>query len=91
MRKIALLFVIMVQSCFVLMAQGVVCDTFHYATNGGEELYMDRYMLDKAPDASRPCLIFAFGGGFVKVSEDYGFTWSDSIRLPIGNISVWFL
>jgi predicted esterase len=56
----------MVQSCFVLMAQGVVCDTFHYATNGGEELYLDRYMLDKAPDASRPCLIFAFGGGFVK-------------------------
>lgn len=66
MRKITLLFVIMVQSCFVLMAQGVVCDTFHYATNGGEELYLDRYMLNKAPDASRPCLIFAFGGGFVK-------------------------
>ena len=55
----------MVQS-LVLSAQDVVCDTFHYATHKGEVLYLDRYMLDGEVDAPRPCMIFAFGGGFVK-------------------------
>ena len=65
MKKIALFFVVMVQS-LVLSAQDVVCDTFHYATHNGEVLYLDRYMLDGEVDAPRPCMIFAFGGGFVK-------------------------
>jgi predicted esterase len=50
----------------MLSAQEVVCDTFHYATHNGEKLYLDRYMLDAEADAPRPCMIFAFGGGFVK-------------------------
>jgi predicted esterase len=66
MRKIVLLFVVMVQSCFVLSAQDVVCDTYHFATHDGQELYLDRYALDEAADAPRPCMIFAFGGGFVQ-------------------------
>ena len=70
MKKIALFFVMMVQS-FVLSAQDVVCDTFHYATHNGEELYMDRYTLGEATDAARPCMIFAFGGGFVKGERDH--------------------
>jgi predicted esterase len=65
MRKILLAMVLFVQS-FVLSAQDVVCDTFHYATHNGEVLYLDRYMLDGEVDAPRPCMIFAFGGGFVK-------------------------
>lgn len=70
MKKIALFFVMMVQS-FVLSAQDVVCDTFHYATHNGEELYMDRYTLDEAIESARPCMIFAFGGGFVMGERDH--------------------
>lgn len=70
MKKIALFFVMMVQS-LVLSAQDVVCDTFHYATHNGEELYMDRYTLGEATDAARPCMIFAFGGGFVMGERDH--------------------
>lgn len=66
MRKILLAMVLFVQSVVVLSAQDVVCDTFHYATHNGEVLYLDRYMLDGEVDAPRPCMIFAFGGGFVK-------------------------
>ena len=66
MRRIVLIAVVALMSCVTLSAQQVVCDTFHYATHDGEELYLDRYMLDKAVDAPRPCLIFAFGGGFVQ-------------------------
>ena len=65
-RNLALAVVAMVQSCFMLSAQDVVCDTFHYATHDGEELYLDRYLLDADVDAPRPCMIFAFGGGFVQ-------------------------
>lgn len=66
MKKLFLAIVVLMQSCFMLSAQEVVCDTFHYATHNGEELYLDRYMLDAEADALRPCMIFAFGGGFVK-------------------------
>ena len=66
MRKILLAMVLFIQSFVVLYAQDVVCDTFHYATHNGEVLYLDRYMLDVEVDAPRPCMIFAFGGGFVK-------------------------
>ena len=65
-RNLVLAVVAMVQSCFMLSAQDVVCDTFHYATHDGEELYLDRYLLDADVDAPRPCMIFAFGGGFVQ-------------------------
>jgi predicted esterase len=66
MRKILLLFVVMVQSCFVLSAQDVVCETLCFATHDGQELYLDKYALDEVAEAPRPCVIFAFGGGFVQ-------------------------
>lgn len=66
MKKLLLAIVVLMQSCVLLSAQEVVCDTFHYATHNGEKLYLDRYMLDAEADAPRPCMIFAFGGGFVK-------------------------
>lgn len=66
MKKLFLAIVVLMQSCFMLSAQEVVCDTFHYATHNGEKLYLDRYMLDAEADTPRPCMIFAFGGGFVK-------------------------
>ena len=66
-----LIFVVMVQSCFALSAQEVVCDTYHFATHDGQELYLDRYALDEAADAPRPCMIFAFGGGFVQGERNH--------------------
>ena len=71
MKKIVLFIVAVVAGCVTLSAQSVVCDTFHYATNDGEELYLDRYMLDVETDAPRPCMIFAFGGGFVRGERDH--------------------
>lgn len=71
MKRIILIAVVALMSCVTLSAQGVQRDTFHYATNGGEELYLDRYALDEASDAERPCMIFAFGGGFVQGVRDH--------------------
>ena len=71
MKKIVLFIVAVVAGCVTLSAQSVVCDTFHYATNDGEELYLNRYMLDVEADAPRPCMIFAFGGGFVRGERDH--------------------
>jgi predicted esterase len=71
MKKITLLLVLLVQSCGVLFAQSIVCDTFNYTTHDGQELYLDRYMLDAEADTSRPCMIFAFGGGFVKGERNH--------------------
>lgn len=47
--------------------------TMKYTVNGGEELYLDRYVSDKA-NGKRPCVIFVFGGGFatgVRDAEKY--------------------
>lgn len=69
MRKIALL-IFTVLLTTLSYAQEVVCDTYHYATHQGERLLLDRYMLCDESDEPRPCMIFAFGGGFVQGSRD---------------------
>ena len=48
-----------------VMAQKVECQTYHYATTEGQELMLDIYSLDAVCSEPRPCMIFAFGGGFV--------------------------
>ena len=48
-----------------LMAHEVECHTYHYATTEGQELMLDIYSLPSNNSAPRPCMIFAFGGGFV--------------------------
>lgn len=57
--------------CVSLKAQEVVRHTFHYATHQGEELYLDRYMVEDQTTEPRPCMIFAFGGGFVRGERDH--------------------
>ena len=71
MRKILLIIAVLVQGCVGLSAQEVVRDTFHYATHNSEELYLDRYVLDGESTSQRPCMIFAFGGGFVMGERDH--------------------
>lgn len=56
-----------------LYAQDVVKTTYHYATHQDQQLYLDRYMVDDEANDARPCMIFAFGGGFVQGARDVDF------------------
>ena len=51
-------------------AQEVVRTTHHYATHDGYELLLDRYDTTTPNEERRPCMIFAFGGGFKQGSRD---------------------
>ena len=51
-------------------AQEVVRTTHHYATHDGYELLLDRYDIATPSEDNRPCMIFAFGGGFKQGSRD---------------------
>lgn len=69
MRKIVLLTVLLLSSV-VVYGQEVVRQSYHYATHQGQELYLDRYSFEDGGLESRPVLIFAFGGGFVRGTRD---------------------
>lgn len=73
MRRLILIIVAITIGTTTLLAQEVTRETLHYATNNNTELYLDRYMLSTMPERPRPCMIFAFGGGFVggKRDQDY--------------------
>lgn len=43
--------------------------TFLYSEQGGEKLYLDRYMIPGG-DIPKPCIVFMFGGGFVGGEKD---------------------
>jgi predicted esterase len=61
----------MLLGCASLHAEEIIKQTYHYATNQGQELYLDRYMVDTPSSEPRPCMIFAFGGGFVRGERDH--------------------
>lgn len=44
--------------------------TFVYAVKGSDTLRLDRYEVPVPGGAARPCLMFAFGGGFVSGTRD---------------------
>ena len=64
-----------------LMAHEVECHTYHYATTEGQELMLDIYSLPSNNSAPRPCMIFAFGGGFVmgERNHEYYARYFDSL------------
>ena len=64
MKRLLTCLVLML-STLDLMAQEVECHTYHYATTEGQKLMLDIYSLPSNDSAPRPCMIFAFGGGFV--------------------------
>ena len=70
MRRLIVIFLLLL-SCISLQAQEVVRDTYHYATHQGEKLLLDRYVVDNESKELRPCMIFAFGGGFVRGERDH--------------------
>ena len=68
------LFVLLLISAMQLSAQeGVNKATFCYTTNGGVELYLDRYTSTETFAEPQPAMIFAFGGGFVTGTRDRDF------------------
>ena len=69
MKKL-FLYVAMLLVASVAVGQEVTKTTFHYATHQGQELLLDRYCVE-GWDAKRPCMIFAFGGGFVGGQRDH--------------------
>ena len=70
MRRLIVIFLLLF-SYVSLQAQEVMRQTYHYATAEGEELYLDRYMVDTPSSAPRPCMKFAIGGGFVRGERDH--------------------
>lgn len=49
----------------IFAQESIECRTLHYATHDGEELMMDFYRSSTCNEIA-PCMIFAFGGGFVR-------------------------
>ena len=72
MKRFILLAMVLFGS-ITLYAQDVEKSTYHYATHQGQELLLDRYMVQGEDNEVRPCMIFAFGGGFVRGSRDVDF------------------
>lgn len=72
MKRLLTIMAILATAVATLAAQNRK-HTMHYSTNGGEDLYLDRYVSEKA-EGKRPCVIFVFGGGFatgVRDAEKY--------------------
>ncbi len=87
MRRL-ILTTILLLSVVSLRAEGVVRTTFHYATTDNQELYLDRYTTSTESSELRPCMIFAFGGGFVQGVRDHEYYSEYFRRLAEANIVV---
>ena len=88
-KFLALTFVVLLLNCAAAMAQPKPA-TYQFADRDGEKLYLDHYV---APNVTgeRPCLIFAFGGGFVRgdrAHKDYlgYFEWLTSLGIDVVSI-----
>ncbi|MEG0789290.1 MAG: alpha/beta hydrolase [Alistipes sp.] len=68
MKKIALLLALF--ATFALQAQNIKKQTFLYSVKDSDSLYLDRYVALENNSATKPCLIFVFGGGFVRGQRD---------------------
>lgn len=55
--------------CIAVSVTAAECRTLQYAEKGGEKLYLDHYPA-VGVEGTRPCVIFAFGGGFVRGSRN---------------------
>ena len=71
MQRLFITVLLLLVGCVSLHAEEVVRHTYHYATNQGQELYLDRYTIKTLDTEPRPCMIFAFGGGFVRGERDH--------------------
>lgn len=63
----------LIASITLLHAQAIERHVHHYATHDAIELYLDRYQSSTPSAEPRPCIIFAFGGGFVRGARDVEF------------------
>ncbi|WP_295939823.1 carboxylesterase family protein [uncultured Alistipes sp.] len=68
MRRILVLFTLL--AAFTAQAQKIEKQTFVYAVKEADTLRLDRYVALSADSARKPCLLFVFGGGFVRGTRD---------------------
>lgn len=73
MKRATLLIIALLCTLQLSAQESVKKDTFHYATNDGIELYLDRYTSTETYTEPQPAMIFAFGGGFVTGTRDRDF------------------
>lgn len=74
MRRLLCIIVCFVSICTTTWAQiddNIVKETYLYSVKDRDSLYLDKYDLSNATDnATKPCIIFVFGGGFYKGTRD---------------------
>lgn len=87
MKRLFLLFVMVLCATNIYADGGVVRDTYCYATHEGEALYLDRYTSPSC-SSSAPCMLFAFGGGFVRGERDNAYYADYFRRLAASGIVV---
>ena len=72
MKRFILLCIAMLATCSIYAQESVERRTLHYATHEGQELMLDLYRTAECTEAA-PCMIFAFGGGFVGGDRAWGY------------------
>lgn len=70
MKRILLLVALLAAAA--AQAQNVEKKTFVYAVKGADTLRLDRYTAPTPDSRMQPCMVFAFGGGFVSGERDGG-------------------
>ena len=87
MKRIALVILILIVTTGVTAAER---HTILYAEKGGEQLYLDHYPAINT-EGARPCVIFAFGGGFVRgdrAHKDYASYFQSLIEAGYDVVSI---
>lgn len=91
MKRVILIFALLLTAVQLYAQPDVIKQTYHYATQNGEELYLDRYYVEGVSHEPRPCMIFAFGGGFARGERfrDYYYPYFVSLaRAGIDAVSI---
>lgn len=88
-KRAVLTFVALLLCGATTMAQSQPA-TYEYADRNGEKLYLDHYVA-KNVEGIRPCVVFAFGGGFVRgdrAHKDYldYFEWLTELGVDVVSI-----
>lgn len=71
MRRLILSFVLTMCVTHLMAQTQVESHTYRYATKDGQELMLDIYTSSTQDSLARPCMIFAFGGGFVQGNRNH--------------------
>lgn len=87
MKKLITLCLMVLFATEIYAERAIQRDEYHYATHDGQMLYLDRYTSSQCSD-SAPCMIFAFGGGFVRGERNHEYYTEYFERLAEAGIVV---